>query len=134
MPSHAGYRIKPSNYYTLSEEERAAKLRGFVRIISSMEGRLDITMASERISVDGVEYTEKSVYLGSRQDMGAAISEAGFGAVRLGSPYSIDADMERSLHIESGGTLYRAYTLYDMSRSITPAWINGVFDLCVGAS
>lgn len=130
MPSHTGYRIKPSNYYTLSEEERAAKLRGFVRIISSMEGRLDITMASERVSVDGVEYTEKSVYLGSRQDMGAAISEAGFGTVRLDSPYTIDADMERPLHIESGGTLYRAYTLYDMSRSITPAWINGVFDMC----
>ena len=130
MTRHTGYRIKPSNYYTLSEDERAAKLRGFVRILSAMEGRLDITMSSETVSVDGVEYAEKSVYLGSSRDMGGTISEAGFGAVRLDSPHTLEPDRELTRHMESGGMVHRAYTIYDMSRSITPAWINGVFELC----
>ncbi len=130
MPRYTGYRIKPTNYYTLSEDERAAKLRGFVRILSSMEGRLDITMVSERVSVDGVEYTEKSVYLASKQDMGGVISQAGFGAVRLDAPYAIRPDDVRARYVRAAGTLYRAYAIYDMSRSITPAWINGVHELC----
>ena len=114
----------------MSEDERAAKLRGFVRILAAMEGRLDITISAERVSVDGVEYTEKNVYLGSSQDMGGIISEAGFGAVRLDTPYMLEPEREHTCHIESAGMLYRAYTIHDMSRSITPAWINGVFDLC----
>ena len=127
---YVSYRIKPSNYYTLSEDERGALLQRFVRIISRMERRLDITMMSEPVSLGDLQYTEKTVHVGSRQDMGDAIGEAGFGAVRLETPYMARCEEEGPLHVTVGGAAYRAYALHGMSYGITPAWINGLYDIC----
>ena len=126
------HRIEPSNYYTLSEEERAAKLRGFVGIISRMERRLDIIISGRRVSVDGVSYLEKSVHLTSTQDMGEAIAEAGFRSVRLDTPHTVGPGREFIRHMEVDGLLCRPYILYGMSKSITPAWVNHLFEICGG--
>ena len=124
------HRIEPSNYYTLSEEERAAKLRGFVGIISRMESRLEIIISGRRVEVGGVGYLEKSVHLSSAQDMGEAISDGGFRSVRLDAPYRVEPERELAGHMVVGGRLCRAYVLYDMSRSITPAWVNRLYEIC----
>ena len=124
------HRIEPSNYYTLSEEERAAKLRGFVGIISRMESRLEIIISGRRVEVGGVGYLEKSVHLSSAQDMGEAISDGGFRSVRLDAPYRVEPERELAGHMVVDGRLCRAYVLYDMSRSITPAWVNRLYEIC----
>ncbi len=124
------HRIEPSNYYTLSEEERAAKLRGFVGIISRMESRLEIIISGRRVEVGGVGYLEKSVHLSSAQDMGEAISDGGFRSVRLDAPYRVEPERELAGHMVVDGRLCRAYILYDMSRSITPAWVNRLYEIC----
>ena len=124
------HRIEPSNYYTLSEEERSAKLRGFVGMISRMESRLDIVISGRRVEVGGVNYLEKSVHLSSVQDMGEAIAEGGFRSVRLDTPHRIQPERELADHMVVDGRLCRAHILYDMSRSITPAWVNHLYDIC----
>ena len=124
------YRIEPSNYYTLSESERTDKLRRFIGIISRIKSQLDITMTSEPVNLDGLQYTEKTIYIGSHQDMGEAISEYGFGAIRLEKPHMPKIDAEYGRHVTIGGAMYRAYAMYGMSYSITPAWINGLYDIC----
>ena len=124
------YRVEPSNYYTLSEDERVAKLRRFIGIISRIKKQLDITMTSKPVSLNGLEYTEKTIHIGSYQDMGEIISESGFGAIRLERPHMLKIDAEHADHIIINEMLYRAYVLYSMSYSITPAWINGLYDIC----
>lgn len=129
-PVPVTYRVEPSNYYTLSEEERAAKLRGFVGVVSRLERRLDITLRARRVSVDGVAYTEKSVHMTSAQDMGEVLEGAGFRSLRLDSPYVMEPRTEHPRHMDMDEYVCRAYAIHDMSRSITPAWINQVYDMC----
>lgn len=124
------HRIEPSNYYTLSEGGRSAKLRGFVGMIARMESRLDIIISGRRVSVDGVDYLEKGVLATSAQDMGEAIAEGGFRSVRLDTPHLVEPEREFTNHMVVDGRLCRAHILYDMSRSITPAWVNHLYEIC----
>lgn len=129
VPQPVSYRVEPSNYYTLSEDERAIKLRGFVQIVSRIRNRMDIIMSAHPVSVDNVQYVEKRVHLTSTQDMGDAISEAGFRAVRLDTPYTVKPERTGMHHVTIRGAPHRVYAIHSMSRSITPAWINGIFEM-----
>lgn len=130
VPQPISYRVEPSNYYTLSEDERAIKLRGFVQIVSRIRNRVDIIMSAHPVSVDNVSYVAKQVHLTSTQDMGDAISDAGFRAVRLDTPYTAKPDQIGMHHVTIQGAPHRVYAIHSMSRSITPAWINGIFEMC----
>ena len=130
VPQPISYRVEPSNYYTLSEDERTLKLRGFVQIVSRIRERMDIIMSAHPVSVDDVQYVEKRVHLTSTQDMGDAISDAGFRSVRLATPYTVKPREVGMDHIIINEAPHRVYAIHSMSRSITPAWINGIFDMC----
>lgn len=130
VPQPISYRVHPSNYYTLSEDERTIKLRGFVQIVSRIRERVDIMISAHPVSVDNVPYVEKQVHITSTQDMGDAISDAGFRAVRLDTPYTVEPEDISMHHVLIQGAPCRIYAIHSMSRSITPAWINGIFEMC----
>ena len=127
------YRIAPANYLILSEDEKARMLRQFVRVVGSLEERkrLRITVVNRKAAAECAgrtyDYVEEAVYFTSKQDLGPALSSAGFRSARMDEPLRFQADEEKAGHLVlPDGALARAYVVYDFPRSITPAWLHQV--------
>ena len=126
------YKIAPSNYDTLAEDEKVQKLREFLSILRTIDKKLRISMIHRPVTIRyggrQQEYMGKDVYLTSRNDLGPAIAQAQLKYMRCDTPLVHDIRRESMRHVEtSDGAFLRAYTLYDMSRGIGAAWINSLF-------
>ena len=126
------YRITPSNYSTLSEDEKMMKLKEFLAVLATIDKRLHVTMVhrSMPITFSGRtrNYVGKEIFFTSPQDLGPMIAAARLKGTRLDEPFRYEVRKEEMKHAVLGdGRFVRAYTLYDMSRSITAAWINKLF-------
>lgn len=123
------YRITPSNYQTLSEEERIKKLTAFVSLIAGIEKHLRIVITKRPVALDeaygsAANYIEKAIYFTSRQDVGPLLADCGIRGTRMDRPYGFEIESEASGHVVlAGGSLARAYTVYNMPKTISAAWI-----------
>ena len=78
------YRIAPANYLILSESEKDGMLRQFIRVVGSLEEkrRPRITAVNRKAVAECAgrtyDYVEEAVYFTSKQDLGPALSSAGF--------------------------------------------------------
>lgn len=127
------YRIAPANYLILSEAEKDGMLRQFIRVIGSLEERrrLRITAVNRKAVAECAgrtyDYVEEAVYFTSKQDLGPALSSAGFRSARMDEPVKFVADDEKAGHLLlPDGALARAFVVYDFPRSITPAWFHQI--------
>ena len=127
------YRIAPANYLILSEAEKDGMLRQFIRVIGSLEEkrRLRITAVNRKAVAECAgrtyDYVEEAVYFTSKQDLGPALSSAGFRSARMDEPLRFVADDEKAGHLLlPDGALARAFVVYDFPRSITPAWFHQI--------
>ena len=127
------YRIAPANYLILSESEKDGMLRQFIRVVGSLEEgrRLRITAVNRKAVAECAgrtyDYVEEAVYFTSKQDLGPALSSAGFRSARMDEPLRFVADAEKAGHMTlPDGALARAYVVYDFPRSITPAWFHQI--------
>lgn len=127
------YRIAPANYLILSENEKDGMLRQFVRVIASLEEkrRLRITTVNRKAAAECAgrtyDYVEEAVYFTSKQDLGPALSSAGFRSARMDEPLRFVASGEKADRLSlPDGALARAFVVYDFPRSITPAWFHQI--------
>lgn len=128
------YRITPANYLILSEDEKADILRRFVRVIATLDERrrLRISIVHRKAAAEcagrSYDYVEEAVYFTSKQDLGPALSSAGFRSARMDEPMQFLApEREEASHVAMpDGTLARAFVVHDFSRSIMPAWIHQI--------
>ena len=134
------YRIAPANYLILSENEKDGMLRQFIRVVGSLEEkrRLRITTVNRKAAAECAgrtyDYVEEAVYFTSKQDLGPALSSAGFRSARMDEPLRFVADGEKSGHMSlPDGALARAFVVYDFPRSITPAWFHQIARLATVA-
>ncbi len=124
------YRLTNENYSILSEEEKMEALRSWIKIFHSSSEKAFRVMILNRqtgIAIPGDvqhDYVDQEVYVTSKYDMGSDLTAAGFSATRLESPVVLKHEAEGMAHVRMpGGVLCRAYSVYDFSRSIKPAWI-----------
>ena len=127
------YRIAPANYLILSEDEKARMLKQFIRVIASLEEkrRMRITVVNRKAAAECAgrtyDYVEEACYFTSKQDLGPALSSAGFRSARMDEPLRFTAEAETATHLRlPDGTLARAYVVHDFPRSITPAWFHQI--------
>lgn len=127
------YRISPANYLILSETEKDGMLRQFLRVIGSLEEkrRLRISAVNRKAVAECAghryDYVEEAVYFTSKQDLGPALSSAGFRSARMDEPLRFVADGEKAGHLTlPDGALARAFVVFDFPRSITPAWFHQI--------
>ena len=84
------------------------------------------------IQYNGAEHTylSKDVYFTSKQDLGQPIASSQIKSMRCDTPFKHEVEKEAMSHIKmSDGTYSRTYTLYDMPKSITAAWIGNLFGI-----
>ena len=125
------YRIAPSNYDTLSDDEKDQKLRALASVLCTLKRRLDIAIIGRETEIGEKQYMEKQIYFTSEQDAGAALAQAGFQISRLDRPFGFEIRRERFRHLEAAdGRCLRVYSLYDMPRTVHAAWINLLYDIC----
>ena len=126
------YKITPSNYFTLSEYEKEKKLKEFVSILGNTEKSLRIIMMTDVVTLsDGRNYIEKNVYLTSKQDFGPMLAKTKLSCSKLEKPIDLSIKKEMTNHLEmNNGAFCKVYTLHNMSKSIYPAWVESLFDLC----
>lgn len=127
------YRIAPANYLILSENEKDGMLRQFARVIASLEEkrRLRITAVNRKAAAECAgrtyDYVEEAVYFTSKQDLGPALSSAGFRSARMDEPLKFTAVEEKADRLAlPDGALARAFVVYDFPRSITAAWFHQI--------
>ncbi len=128
------YKITPSNYDTLAEDEKVQKLREFVAVLRTIDKELMVSMVHKPVTIQysGAErtYLSKDVYFTSKQDLGQSIASAQIKSMRCDTPFGHEIEREEMSHIKmADGTYSRAYTLYDMPKSITAAWIGSLFGI-----
>ena len=132
------YKLRPTNYAILSEQEKMDVLRNFIRIFrgsSEKPVRMTIMNKSSIVSIPGDteprNYTERAVYITSKYDMGPEIMGSGFPSTRLDEPldFTIEKENLNSMKMKPSGC-FRAYVVYDFSHSIRPAWLSKLADLC----
>ena len=128
------YRLTPSNYSTLAEDEKVLKLREFIDVLRMVEKELRVSIIHKSMPITYAgrtsNYVGKEILFTSPQDLGPAIAAARLNGTRLDEPFAYDVRRERIKHVEfEDGRLARAYTLYDMSRTINAAWINNLFGI-----
>lgn len=126
------YKMSPSNYDTLADDEKVQKLGEFVAVLKTIEKEMRVSMVHTPVTIrygqSQRQYTSKDIYFTSVQDIGPSISAANLKHMRCDTPLRHDIRREHTRHIElADGRLLRAYTLYDMSRGIGAAWINNLF-------
>ena len=129
------YEITPTNFIVLPQSEKAKMLASFIGVIGSAEKkmRLSIIYRAIRTNIAGKDdiYAEKSVYVTSRHDMGAALFSNGFHAIRLDAPVDFAVKDEKMNHlVMEDGTFQRTYAVYGFSKTIDAAWINLLSSLC----
>ena len=135
--SEITYRLMSKNYDILSNQEKDDVLREFVGILASLEEKKKATLSIVNeitdIPVTGgtYEYVERSVYLTSKYDFVSRLSGSGFKFTRLDSPLKFPVGIEnlKSLKLKNG-LLCRAYAVYSFPRSIHPAWMVSLANLC----
>ncbi len=134
-PRATTYKLTPTNYDILSEQEKADVLASFARIVGAAEKRLDMRIINKRAEVAAAghqhQYMDHAVYLTSKFDLGKLLMGSGFQFVRTESPPSWEIRREnlRSMEMESGAW-WRAYTVYNFPRSIRPAWVMRLSEIC----
>ena len=126
------YRITPSNYSTLSEDEKMLKLKEFIAVLASIDKDLHVSMVHRNMPITFSgrtrNYIGKEIFFTSTHDLGPVISAARIKCTRLDEPIHYAIRKEKMKHVVlNDGRLARAYTLHNMSRSITAAWINNLF-------
>ena len=128
------YKIYPSNYDTLAEDEKVQKLREFVSVLRTIDKELKVSMVHRPVTIryGGTErtYLSKEVYFTSKQDLGQPISGAQLKSMRCDTPFEHEVKHEAMRHMEmADGSFSRAYTLYNMSKGISAAWIGSLFGI-----
>ena len=123
------YRLSPTDYVILPPERKDEVLENFVRMLKASEKKLRISIVNRGVTAEVVgkemTYVEKTVYLTSKFDMGSSIASNGFFATRLDEPLEFPIRTEKLNCLEmQDGTFQKAYTIFQYSRSISPAWIN----------
>ena len=128
------YRIKPSNYSTLAEDEKVLKLQEFISVLRMVDKELQVSLLHKSMPITyggrTSNYVGKEILFTSPQDLGPAIAASRLSGTRLDEPFSYSVRRESLQHVElDDGRVARAYTLYDMSRTINAAWINSLFGI-----
>jgi len=125
------YRIAPSNYDTLPDDEKDQKLRALASVLCTLKRRLDIVIIGRETKIAEKSYMEKQIYFTSAQDTGVALAHAGFQISRLDRPFGFEVRRERLRYLETDdGRCLRVYSLYDMPQNVHAAWINLLYDIC----
>ena len=133
--SNITYKLSPSNYAILSEQEKSETLRKFVNMITATEKKLTLSILTMRTGVAAGgsthEFMDKSVFVSSKYDMGQHIAGANFGYTRLETPieFPIKYENSNSMMMESGAW-WKAYSVYNFPRTIAPVWILTLSDIC----
>ena len=136
--TYISYRMRPTNYTILSEEEKTDVLKRFMGIMKGSEEngfRMSIMNSPANITVSGDDtpksFVERAVYVTSKYDMGSELMSGGFMQSRLEKPvqFEVEEEKRKALKLKNYGW-FRAYAVYDFSRSIQPAWIGKLAQIC----
>ncbi|MGI0093021.1 MAG: hypothetical protein ACREA8_02860 [Nitrosotalea sp.] len=125
------YEVKPTNFFTLSDEKQRTVLSHFYSLLTSIQEPLRITMIKEPLDAQmGNEIRHLQIlrtFMSSTEPLNWALERQGFDyfvATNI-QHFSVKHEFLKHLVLDSG-KLAKCFTLYSLSSTLSPAWIHSL--------
>ncbi len=125
------YEVKPTNFFTLSEEKQKTILSNFYSLLASIQEPLYITMIKEPLDVQiGNEIRHLQIlktFMSSAEPLDWALDRQGFDYFVAPNVVQSPVKNEFLKHLVlENEMLAKCYTLYSISSTLSPAWIHSL--------
>jgi len=126
------YEVKPTNFFTLSDEKQRVMLSRFYSVLSSIQEPLQIMMVKEPLDVqmgNDVRHLQTlKTYMSSTEPLDWALERHGYDFFLASDIPKFHAKTELLKHvILENGKFAKCFTLYSLSSTLSPAWIHSLF-------
>ncbi len=128
------YEVKPTNFFTLSDEKQRVMLSRFYSVLSSIQEPLQIMMVKEPLDVqmgNEVKHLQTlKTYMSSTEPLDWALERQGYDFFLASDIPKFHAKTELLKHvILENGKFAKCFTLYSLSSTLSPAWIHSLFQV-----
>lgn len=125
------YEVKPTNFFTLSDEKQQVVLSHFYSLLTLIQESLFITMIKEPLDVQmGNEIRHLQIlrtFMSSTEPLDWALERQGFDyfvATNM-RKFSVKNEFLKHLVLDSG-KFAKCFTLFSLSSTLSPAWIHSL--------
>ncbi len=125
------YEVKPTNFFTLSDEKQRTVLSHFYSLLTSIQEPLCITMIKEPLDAQmGNEIRHLQIlrtFMSSTEPLDWVLERQGFDYFLATNmvPFSVKNEFLKHVILENG-KLAKCFTLYSVSSTLSPAWIHSL--------
>ena len=128
------YEVKPTNFFTLSDEKQRVVLSRFYSVLSSIQEPLQIMMVKEPLDVqmgNEVKHLQTlKTYMSSTEPLDWALERQGYDFFLASDIPKFHAKTELLKHVVlENGKVAKCFTLYSLSSTMSPAWIHSLFSV-----